>query len=146
MKIILLRDVAKIGRRFEVKEVPAGHALNFLIPKKLAETATPENLRRLKDILSKQQHTKEVHTEQFEEALKKLTETPLTISVEANAQGSLFKGVHEDDIVSAAQSAGVSLSKNEIILSQPIKELGEHTVALQMGTRTGSIVVSIVKK
>ena len=46
MKVILLRDVAKIGKRFEVKEVPTGHALNFLIPKKLAEPATTEALRR----------------------------------------------------------------------------------------------------
>ena len=47
MKVILLRDVAKIGRRFEIVEVPDGYALNKLIPKKDAEAATPANVKRI---------------------------------------------------------------------------------------------------
>ena len=47
MKVILLKDVAKIGRRFEIKEVPDGYALNKLIPKNMAQFATPENIKRI---------------------------------------------------------------------------------------------------
>ena len=47
MKVILLQDVAKIGKRFETVDVPDGYALNMLIPKRMAEPATPENLKRV---------------------------------------------------------------------------------------------------
>ena len=47
MKVILLKDVAKIGRRHEVAEVPDGYALNMLIPKGLAKAGTPENIKKL---------------------------------------------------------------------------------------------------
>lgn len=144
MKVILLRDVAKIGRRFEVKEVPTGHALNFLIPRKLAESATPENLKRVQNVVSKQAHTETVHTEHFEDALKQLHETPLTVKAQANAQGHLFKGVHAEDIVKAATDRGVAIQVGEVSLPHALKEVGIHEVTLSLRGKTGTIQVHIV--
>lgn len=144
MKVILLRDVAKIGRRYEVKEVPTGHALNFLIPRKLAEPATPENLRRVKDVVSKHAHSEEVHTGQFADALKELSATPLIVSAQANTQGHLFSGVHAEDIVKSAAVRGVALEVSEIVLPHALKELGTHEVTLSLRGKTGTIKVEIV--
>lgn len=144
MKVILLRDVAKIGKRFEVKEVPTGHALNFLIPRKFAEPATPENLRRVKDIHVKMAHTATVHSEQFTDALIKLAHSPLVISANANEQGHLFKGVHVEDIVTAASAQDIHLTAHEIVLPHAIKEVGVHEITIIHGDRKGVIHIEIV--
>lgn len=143
MKVILLRDVAKIGRRFEVKEVPAGHAHNFLIPRKLAEPATAESLRRLAVELKKKTVLNERHDTDFKSTLETLAGAPIELILPANAQGHLFKGVHASDIVKAAMTHGVHMSESDVALDHPIKETGEHTVALRRGDTEGTVVVRI---
>lgn len=143
MKVILLRDVAKIGRRFEVKEVPAGHAHNFLIPRKLAEPATAESLRRLEVELKKKSILVGRHDSDFKSALDTLSKTPIELTLPANKQGSLFKGVHASDIVKLIVTKGVSVTESEVVLDHPIKEVGEHTVTLRSGSTEGTIILRI---
>jgi large subunit ribosomal protein L9 len=145
MKVILLRDVAKIGRRFDVREVPDGHALNFLIPRKLAEPATKEALRRLEVETKKKTIMSDRHDTSFKDALKKLSESTLTLALAANEQGHLFKGVKAADILKCIIENGVHIEENEIVLPQPIKEVGEHEITLRSGDTEGVITVHITK-
>jgi large subunit ribosomal protein L9 len=146
MKVVLLRDVARIGKRHEVKEVPDGHALNMLIPKKLALSATSENLKKVAALRTKQASDAALTVTHFEDALRILNEKPLEIRVEANAQGHLFKGVKIDDIVNAAKVQGVHLAQDQIDLKHPIKEIGEHQLHLKSGERSGACIVAIIAK
>jgi large subunit ribosomal protein L9 len=145
MKVILLRDVAKIGRRFEVKEVPGGHALNFLIPRKLAEPATAEALRRLGVEMKKKSIMTDRHDESFKTILDTLGESGITLTVAANEQGHLFKGIHGADIAKHLESKGMHVDAKEVVLREPIKELGTHTITLASGTVSGTCTLTIIK-
>lgn len=148
MKVILLRDVAKIGKRFSVVEVPDGYALNKLIPQKDAEAASPANLRK---VLQKQKNDSahQATTTAAAEAVAKATaEEPLQIVMEANENGHLFQAVHTQAIVKAAAERKLFISAESLVVPTPIKELGTHTVTLQVeGTAvTIQIEVSAKKK
>ena len=98
MKIILLQDVAKIGRRHEVVQVPDGYALNQLIPRKMAQPATADNLKRIQ----KMQHDKAVSAQagadNFMSAVQVLQATKLQVKAQANEQGHLFKAVSQKEL------------------------------------------------
>ncbi len=145
MKVILLRDVAKIGKRFEVKEVPSGHALNFLIPKKLAEPATAEALRRHTVEMKKKSIMSERHETDFKGVLETLLDKTLELRAPANDQGHLFKGIHEVDIVACLASEGLSIEPSQVVLPQPIKEVGKHVITLKSGASTGICTINIMK-
>jgi large subunit ribosomal protein L9 len=145
MRVILLRDVAKIGRRFEVREVPSGHAQNFLIPQKLAIAATPDALRKLEVEMKKKTIMTDRHDSDFASSLQVLTESGIELSLPANEQGHLFKGVHASDIVKHLALKGLRIEEKEIVLPHPLKEIGEHAVILKSGQKTGEIIVRITR-
>jgi len=144
MKVILLQDVPQVGQRFDVKEVSDGHALNRLIPRGLAELATPEKLKRVKIMISKAEVEQVAANESFTEAVDVLSDRTLNIAVKVNEQGHLFKAIRVEEIVAAAKEEGVVLKPNQIIIEEPIKEVGEHTVTLKSGKQGGIAKLDIV--
>ena len=144
MKVILLQDITRVGRKFEVKDVPSGHALNYLIPRKLAEPATPQNMKKLELRAEKLEAEQSANEEQFKSLLKTLTQKHIAIAVKANEQGHLFKGLHETDIAHELEKiVGVSVSPNTIVIERPIKEVGEYIVSLSMGSRKGEVPITV---
>jgi len=146
MKVILLKDVAKIGKRFSVVEVPDGYASNQLIPKKMAEPATPINLKKIERRQTEMAASKQASDTNFEVARKALLEQNIKVSAEANEQGHLFKAVHEAEIVSGAGLLGVSISTSMLKIPSPIKKLGEHEVLLLQAGKQEVIKIEIIKK
>ena len=147
MKVILLRDIAKIGRRNSVIEVPDGHALNQLIPKKWAEAATPVNLKKL----AKHKSDVEIHDQndqvRFEAVAATLSVTPLQVEVlQVNDQGHLFKAVKEEDIVAAARVLNIVVERSDVVIESPIKSVGSHAIVLKRGTKKISCTVEVIKK
>src|ERR1035437_2337487 len=98
MKIILLKDIPKLGKKYEVKNASDGHAVNFLIPRGFAISATPENLRRFETEKAKYDGEKKVHEALLADNLKAIEGTVLTISGKANEKGHLFAGLHQAEI------------------------------------------------
>lgn len=144
MKVILLQDVAKIGRRHETVDVPNGYAQNKLIPQGMALPATPANEKRM---AAKRQHVADTAaaTEQnFVAALSTLADTSLTITRDANEQGHLYEALRATEVVAAAKSHGVTLEASQIVLSEPIKTTGTHQLEIREGEHTGMISVEIV--
>lgn len=146
MKVILLRDVARLGRKSEVKDVPSGHALNFLIPQKLAIPATPENVKKLKGVLAQKEGVKSKEEERFAEALQKLGEKTLAYNVDANEKGHLYKGIGTDALAQFLSTHDIRVHKEEIQLEHPIKSLGEYEIILTHGTQRGICRISVCKK
>ncbi len=146
MKVILLRDVARLGKRFSVVEVPDGFALNKLIPQGQAQPATPENLKRVQARNKEVAAHKEADEEGLRATLKALTETPLTVKVEANAQGHLFQAVKPADIALAAAAAGHPIEVAALHSDTPIKSLGTHTVGVKIGGVSGSFTINVETK
>ena len=146
MKVILTRDVAKIGRKNQIVEVPDGYAQNKLIPTKSALPATPANLKRLQAQNAGIAASKDAKEEAFLKAVATLKEKELTITADANEQGHLFKAIHEKDIVDAAKSVAVTLDVSAIKISNHIKSIGQHEISLVHGKHTISYTITIAKK
>ncbi len=146
MKVILIKDVARIGRRGEIKEVPSGHALNFLIPRKLAEPATPFNLKKLTEWKSKHAEHVVATEESFDEALATLSTTQVELSAPANEQGHLFSGVKAEDVSSRLAELGIHIPVACIELPHPLKALGTHEIPLLSGKKKGVLTLTIIQK
>jgi large subunit ribosomal protein L9 len=132
MKIILLKDIPKLGKKYEVKNASDGHAVNFLIPRGFAISATPENLRRFETEKAKYDGERKVHEALLADNLKTLEDTVLTISGKANEKGHLFAGLHQAEITAElAKQTRIQLDPSFIQLDHPIKEIGDHMIEVK---------------
>lgn len=147
MKVILLDDVAKVGRRGEVRDVSDGFARNFLLPKKLALSATAGNLRGL-DHIKKQQEAKADRAKADAESLRARIDA-LTYEErrQASEEGKLFGSVTSQDIADFLAKNGVKIERRRLTLDEPIKTLGDTTVAVRLHPEvTAQLRVSIVRE
>jgi len=147
MKIILLDDVAKVGRRGEVREVSDGYARNFLIPKKLALAATSGNLQNL-DHIKKQQDAKAGRIRDEAETLRQRIEG-LTYEErrQASEEGKLFGSVTAQDLVEFLGRQGVKVERRRIHLDEPIKTLGSSSVPIRLHAEvTAELRVNVVRE
>ncbi len=147
MKVILLRDVAKIGRRYEIVNVPDGFALNKLIPRKDAEPATPVNIKRVENLRQRDKSDKEGVVLEIKSIASQLSgENILQIPMQANEQGHLFQSVHTDDIINSAKGKGVKIPKDYIHFDSPIKSLGIHQIVLKAQGENSIIQINVIAK
>jgi large subunit ribosomal protein L9 len=145
MKLILLKDVAKIGRRFDVVVVSDGYALNKLIPKNLAQAATPENLKRLQNVSAKVAQDRKDEESHFHEVLSAVKDIEVTIAVEASSEGRMFQGLKADAVAEAITAAtGHSITGENVVLKTPIKSTGTHVVHIASGDLHGDVTLSVV--
>ena len=137
MKIILLKDVAKLGKKLEVKTVSDGHALNLLIPQGLAIAATPEAITRTDRERAAIATESKVQEELAAKNLKALEAVTLTITGKANDKGHLFSGLKAEDIAKALdKDAKVQIDPSFIKLAHPIKEVGESMIEVHAGGKS----------
>ncbi len=132
MKVILLKDIVNVGKQYEVKRVSDGYARNFLIPKGLAKPATPESLKWLetqKEILQKKAEEGLKKSQEFASSLDGLE---LVISVKIGNEGQMFESIGPQKIVEKLKETGFEVKKSQIIMSEPIKELGEYQVKVHL--------------
>lgn len=146
MKVILLRDVAKIGRRHEIVDVPDGFALNKLIPKGDAKAATAGNVKTIAHQQQKNQQGKEGQLANLKEIALRLEKEILAIEAKANEQGHLFKAIHAEDVVTAAKKLGIELSKEYVVIPTPIKAVGEANITLQSQGKSFSLTINVIAK
>ena len=147
MKVILLDDVAKLGRRGDVRDVSDGYARNFLIPKKLALSATGGNLKNL-DHLKKQQEAKAERVKSDADGVRARVEALVYEERrQASEEGKLFGSVTVQDIAEFLNVRGVTVDRRRITLDEPIKALGEHTVTVRLHSEvTAQLRVNVVRE
>jgi large subunit ribosomal protein L9 len=147
MKIILLDDVSKVGRRGEVRDVADGYARNFLIPKKLALSATAGNLKNL-DHIRRQQDAKASRVKGDAEALRARVEAlTLEVTRQASEEGKLFGSVTSQDVAEFLHSRGLQVERRRIHLDEPIKALGEHSVGVRIHPEvTAQLKVHVIRE
>jgi len=132
MRIILLQDVENVGKKYEVKEIKDGYARNFLIPKGLAKPATEEVLKWL-------EIQKEIEVKKAEEELKKVQKVAsvidgqeIIIQVKIGEDDQLFESITSQKISEKLKELGFDVKKNQIDLSEPIKEIGEFPIKIHL--------------
>lgn len=137
MKVILLRDTAKLGKRGEVKEVADGYAINVLIKKGDALQATPAELAKWKAKADSQQHKKEVAASSFLQLIEKLKKEKVIIDgKKRDEKGQLFAQVKDVDVADALfKTVNVSVDPKQITIEHPIKMIGEYTLYLKQGEK-----------
>jgi large subunit ribosomal protein L9 len=147
MKIILLDDVTKVGRRGEVRDVSDGYARNFLIPKKLALSATAGNLKNLEHI-KRQQDAKADRVKADAETLRvKIEALVYEERRQASEEGKLFGSVTSQDVADFLGTRGVPMDRKRITLDEPIKALGEHLVSMRLHQDvTAQLRVNVVRE
>ncbi|HAR54804.1 TPA: 50S ribosomal protein L9 [Patescibacteria group bacterium] len=129
MKVILKKEVAGLGHPGEVKEVAPGYARNFLMLRGLAEMATPEKLEQLEKQQEKKQKDFEKIHQKWQDIVKMLPNIHLVFKRKASKLGKLFAGVGADHIAAdLSTKVHYAVDPVSVILSKPIKSLGEHTV------------------
>ena len=146
MKIILLKDVPKLGKKFDIKTASDGHALNLLIPQGLAIIATPDAVKRVELEKKQEEAKRKIHEELLAENLKGLNETTLTITAKANPKGHLFAGLHAEAIASELQKqTRLQVEPSFIQLKNPIKEVGEYTLEVKAAGKSAKFKLIIEK-
>ncbi len=133
MKVILLQNVNKVGKKDEIVEVAGGYADNVLFPSKKAIPASAKNIEALNRKISSNKALKDLEQGLLESAIKALPEESISIVVKANEKGHLFSKVTETEIVEALAKHRIMLSTKNIVLKNPIKELGEYKVQIVEG-------------
>lgn len=132
MDVILVEDVPHLGRAGEVVRVKDGYARNYLIPKGLAQAATPENLKALQQRKRQLERRFATELERAREIASRLAELTCTIHKPAGAEGKLFGAVTSADIEEALKGMGFEVDRKRIELSEPIKVTGAHTVPVKL--------------
>ena len=131
MKIILLKDIAKVGKKYETKDISDGYAINLLIPKGLAVPATSEMLKKISLERSLIDGEKKIHDELLHKNMLALDGITVSMVEKANEKGHLFAGVHVIEIVKAIlNQTRIQIPSELIVLDKPIKEIGIHEIML----------------
>ncbi len=139
MKVVLLKDVKKIGKRHEVKEVADGYALNFLIPNHLAEVATSGALTKVTLAKATEDAERKIKEDLLVKNLKSIHDVEVTIEAHANEKGHLFAGLHKEEIAKYVKEiTHVDLLPEFIQLEKPIKEVGTHTIDIKVQGKSAS--------
>jgi large subunit ribosomal protein L9 len=132
MEVILKEDVANLGHRGDVVKVADGYGRNFLLPRKLALQATLANkavIEQMKAAAARRSATEKV---QAEELLARLEPVVLSFTRKSGENGQLFGSVTSADIAADLATRGFEVDRRKIQLTEPLKSLGEFTVAIKL--------------
>ncbi|MEE9578515.1 MAG: 50S ribosomal protein L9 [Gemmatimonadota bacterium] len=131
-QLILRTDVADLGRAGEVVDVKPGYARNYLIPQGLAYAASEGNVRRLEGEHQQAQVSLDQQKDRAEGLAAELEGRSVSFKVKAGEEGKLFGSVTTVDIAEQLASEGVTIDRRDIILEEPIKELGVFRVPVRL--------------
>ena len=135
MKVIFIKTVANVGSAGEVKEVSEGFARNFLLPKKIAEPATEAALKQAKLKVSVKEHQQAKIVKDSVKLAEIISKLTLTFKGKADQSGTLFAGISAEKIAENLQARKYSIKAKQIELSAPLKKIGTHSVAVDLGDK-----------
>ena len=146
MKIILTHDMPNLGQTGDVKDVAAGYARNYLIPKGLAVRATSGTLKEFKRRQAAGARREERLAARAEALAQRLSDITLTFEAKASEKGRLFGSITTADIAEALErEIGEKFDRRKHILSEPIRQVGEHVVSVRLTADVVAEVKAVVK-
>ncbi len=131
-QLLLLEDVANLGRKGDVVTAKPGFVRNFLLPKKKAVIASKETLRIRERLQEERAKQAAVDKEESLKLSKIIEGKTLEITVKVDNTGHLYGSVSASDVVELFSKEGLDLEKNNVILPAPLKKLGNHIVELKL--------------
>ena len=147
MNIILLKDIAKVGKKYEIKDISDGYAVNLLIPRGFAIVATADSMKRIEMEKMKTEGERKVHEELLLKNLSELNGVTITIKGKANEKGHLFAGLHKEAIAEEVlKQTRLQIDPSFIQVEHPIKELGSHTIEVNGAGKSVKFTLEIEAK
>ena len=134
MKVIFLKDIKGVGRKYEEKVVADGYALNQLIPKKLAVPSTGAAAGQIKSLKENEAKHKEALNSKLRAHVEQIAGQEIVVIANANEKKHLFASITKEKISEILKKEkNVDIAPECIILALPIKELGTYTINLKVG-------------
>jgi len=132
MKVILKHDVENVGRKGDLVNVAPGYGRNYLLPRKLALEVTASNLKMIE--IERAALKKKVEQERlsFQDTIQKLGQVSLSFSRKTGEKDHIFGSVTAADIKDALEAKGFAIDRKKIVLPEPLKRLGNYTVAVKV--------------
>lgn len=131
MKVILLQDVKNIGKAGDIKEVSDGYARNFLLPKKLAEMATPASTQKVEMLKQKQVEMEQTDLEKTQALAESLQGREIVITAKEK-DGKLFGSITAKAIAKELKKENLNIEDRLISLPEPIREVGDYDVRVEL--------------
>ena len=133
MEIILLKDVDKVGDKYEVVTVKNGYGRNYLIPQKVGVIANATNLKKLEDLKAKEDAEIAARLSEFQELADQLKDKTLKIGAKSGTSGKIFGSITSAQIANAlAEQLNIEVERRKVALPDEIKTLGTYTAVLNL--------------
>jgi len=145
VKVILTKDVDKLGKSGEMKNVADGFATNFLIPRKLAVPAAGGAYRAWQHDIASREEKRSRERADAEVAATRIGSTTLTMGVKVGEGGKLYGSITSKDIADALARRGIEVDRHKIDLEEPLKTLGTYKVAIKVFTGMTPEVTIVVE-
>ncbi|NQT32227.1 MAG: 50S ribosomal protein L9 [Candidatus Omnitrophica bacterium] len=132
MKVILLKDIEKLGSMGDEINVKDGYARNYLVPEKLVIESTKGAAKILEQKRREKERRDQKLREEYEQLAEKIKAASCTISMEAGEEEKLFGAVTSDMIAETLCAEGIDIDKKKIVLEEPIKALGVYDITVDL--------------
>ncbi len=147
MKVILLKDSKILGKKYDIKNVSDGHAINFLFPQGLAENATEKAVKKVELLKTQDMENKKVQEDLLIKNLKQVSALTITLTEKANAKGHLFAKIHAEEISKAIkEQSQLDIMPEFIILEAPVKEVGESMIDVKVRDKVAQFKLVVAAK
>ncbi|MDD3679090.1 MAG: 50S ribosomal protein L9 [Patescibacteria group bacterium] len=145
MKVIFLENLNefKVG---DIKNVPDGYARNFLIPRGIAEIATESKIKELETKIEKIKKDEEQRVSEANKLAERISGLKIILTEEVNEEGHLYGAITAKEISEALSKNGIEIEPANIIIEEPIKELGESEIVVKVGHGVESTLKISVKR
>jgi len=146
MKVILQKDIPNLGDAGDIKDVAAGYARNYLLPKKLvilADESTRKAIEHQKKLVRFKKEKRKKVSEKISESISGLE---LNFDVQVGEEGKLFGSVTSMDIAKKLLENGFEIDKRKILLESPIRQTGEHEVTVKLEEGLNSTIKVIINR
>lgn len=145
MKVLLLKDVKGRGKKNDVIEVSDGYARNFLIKNNLAVVASSTLVNSVTIAKKAEEHRKAVEKAEAAELIAKLKDVVVKLEVKVSENGKMFGALTSQNISDALAKMGYDIDKKKIVLSEPIKSVGDYVVTIKAYAEvSGPLKVKVV--
>ena len=131
MKIILLKDVENVGKKYDIKEVKNGYGRNFLVQRGLAKPATKEAIAWVEIQKASEAKKSEEELKKIQEKATSLDGKEVVVPIKVGDENQLFESINAQKIAEKLKEMGFEVKKSQIVLETPIKELGEFPVKIK---------------
>ena len=131
-QVLLLQPIKGLGAEGDTVTVRAGYARNFLLPRKLALPITQANKKHVESLLKAREAREQKEFEDARTLSEKIAATSIAIAVKTGEGGRMFGAVTANDLIERLKEEGIELTKKQLSLPLPIKELGSHTAEVKL--------------